>query len=249
MDDVVETLRWDSAFFGKQIARYRGAQLSAQQARQLQAHCRDRQIDLVYCLLPAEDRASQSVASTAGFDWVDIRLTLDWKHGNTGIPPGTSAGIRRCLASDVPRLREIAACTHTDTRFYRDGRLSPHLCRRLYELWIERDCAEKVVLVATEGSLPVGYISCGIDSGTATGDIGLLAVDGAHRGRNWGSRLVEAALAWFAENGAKRVTVVTQGGNVAAQRTYQRAGFQTCSVACWYHYWAAEAPHAALAAS
>ena len=31
--------------------------------------------------------------------------------------------------------------------------------------------------------------------------------------------------------------VVTQGGNVAAQRVYQHAGFRTARTELWYHRW------------
>jgi ribosomal protein S18 acetylase RimI-like enzyme len=37
--------------------------------------------------------------------------------------------------------------------------------------------------------------------------------------------------------GVQRVSVVTQGRNVAAQKLYQSCGFTTCSVQLWYHWW------------
>jgi ribosomal protein S18 acetylase RimI-like enzyme len=73
------------------------------------------------------------------------------------------------------------------------------------------------------------------------GNIGLFAVAEAERGRGHGSRLLDAALAWFATYDLERVNVVTQGRNAAAQRIYQRAGFLTVDTRHWYHFWSADA--------
>jgi Acetyltransferases len=81
----------------------------------------------------------------------------------------------------------------------------------------------------------VGYISCRV--ATETGDIGLVAVDGKCRGLGLGDQLVSQALSWFAAQGARRVTVVTQGLNVPAQRLYQKSGFLVSAVQLWYHLW------------
>jgi ribosomal protein S18 acetylase RimI-like enzyme len=55
-----------------------------------------------------------------------------------------------------------------------------------------------------------------------------------------GRKLVVASLGWFDAHGADRVTVVTQGRNIAAQRLYQRCGFLTRSTGLWYHRWFSE---------
>ena len=69
------------------------------------------------------------------------------------------------------------------------------------------------------------------------GQIGLVGVSAEARGRGVGHALVNHALDWFTRNDVEAVAVVTQGGNVAAQRLYQRCGFLTESVQLWYHKW------------
>ena len=94
------------------------------------------------------------------------------------------------------------------------------------------------LVVESEG-LEVGYVTCHLkkDAKAQQGEIGLLAIGEEARGKGFGSCLVAAALDWFGEHGARQVSVVTQGRNVAAQKLYQRSGFVTDSVALWYHKW------------
>ncbi len=66
----------------------------------------------------------------------------------------------------------------------------------------------------------------------------LIAVDADARGCGLGIALTGAAVGWCRTRGLSRVTVVTQGRNVAAQRTFQRAGFVTVSTGLWFHRWA-----------
>lgn len=91
------------------------------------------------------------------------------------------------------------------------------------------------MLVAERDSKPAGYIACNWTADA--GQIGLIAVAGWARGAGLGRALVTSSLGVFRQNGAKRISVVTQGRNIASQRLYQRCGFLTHSVQIWYHRW------------
>jgi len=108
----------------------------------------------------------------------------------------------------------------------------------LYETWIEKSCKgyADAVLVAELQGWPVGYISCHLLD-QAEGQIGLFGVSADFQGKGLGQKLVNESLRWFAEQGMRQVTVVTQGRNCRAQRLYQRCGFLTRSVQLWYHRW------------
>ena len=56
-------------------------------------------------------------------------------------------------------------------------------------------------------------------------------------GRGIGNILIKNILKLLEKKKYKRVIVVTQGRNYAAQRLYQSAGFQTCATELWYHKW------------
>jgi dTDP-4-amino-4,6-dideoxy-D-galactose acyltransferase len=83
----------------------------------------------------------------------------------------------------------------------------------------------------------VGYVSCHYNGTSHAAQIGLVGVDSAARGQGVGSTLVRAAGQWCRNQGARELTVVTQGKNRAAQRLYQRCGFLTQDLQFWYHKW------------
>jgi dTDP-4-amino-4,6-dideoxy-D-galactose acyltransferase len=232
-----ERLGWDSEFFGRRIARVTSPTLDAAQMSRVIEWCRVESIECLYLLSDSADTATANLAAQNGFNLVDIRVTLE-AAVETRHPSGTVDAIRPAIPEDVPALREIARVSHRDSRFYQDPNFTDAQCDALYETWIDKSCAgyADVVLVEKVDGRATGYVSCH-SSGTAPARIGLFAVAPGARGRGVGRGLVGEALRWFHEHGASRVSVVTQGRNVAAQRLYQRAGFQTVSLALWHHRW------------
>jgi ribosomal protein S18 acetylase RimI-like enzyme len=93
------------------------------------------------------------------------------------------------------------------------------------------------VIVAEVGGVAVGYVTCHADYEASEGSIGLIAVSEHARSSGLGSALTRAAISWCHASGLERTTVVTQGRNVAAQRTFQRTGFITSSTSLWFHRW------------
>ena len=232
-----ERLPWDSEFFRRSIARVTLSSLDPAQMSRVTEWCRTQSIDCLYLLSDAGDLRTANLAAQNGFILVDLRVTLEARPEVTRSPT-SGAAIRPAVPDDVPALREIARTSHRDSRFYQDPHFASSECDALYETWIEKSCAgyADVVLVAVADNRAGGYVSCHL-SGTGAARIGLFAVAAGARGRGVGLALVDGALRWFRERNAARVSVVTQGRNVAAQRLYQRAGFVTASVALWHHRW------------
>jgi ribosomal protein S18 acetylase RimI-like enzyme len=83
----------------------------------------------------------------------------------------------------------------------------------------------------------VGYISARVEQSGKVGRIGLVGIGPNFRQKGIGSLLLQTALEWFTSQSVTIVRVVTQGGNVAAQRLYQRFGFKMISIHLWYHKW------------
>lgn len=232
-------LDWDSQFFGRRVASVRDHKLSSGSLGKIEAWCEKQQIDCLYFLTPFEDSETIRLAERAQFTLVDIRLTL---VSDLPEPVGTLAGapvIRTSRQEDIPTLRTIARSSHTSSRFYFDSHFPRHLCDALYEIWIEKSCCghADVVFVPEVDGQPAGYLSCHLGPSQNTGSIGLVGLAAEARGRDVGTEMVRAAQRWFFERNVKKVTVVTQGRNVAAQRLYQRSGFCTQSVELWYHRW------------
>ena len=231
-----EFLPWDSSFFKINIARVRSSRLTEDMLARLDASCPMQRIDCLYFLADLDDPHTVRLAEAAGFGLVDVRVTLT-RRLSAGGQHTHHPDIRAFEHADLPRLRQIAATSHTDSRFYTDGRFAEEKCRALFETWIERSCsgwAQAVFVPVVDGTAS-GYCTCHIEGDT--GRIGLVALAPAAQSHGNGPRLLEAALSFFSSSHVQVVRVVTQGRNCRAQRLYQRCGFLSQSVQLWYHKW------------
>ena len=234
---VCQYLDWDSRFFGRRIGRVTPARLTPEVLPEIHSWADSQQVDTLYLLADAQDPATVKLAQQSGFQFMDIRLTLERPLNLATSKKVGDALIRQWKEEDLPTLKTIAQVSHRDSRFYYDSNFTRDLCDAFYETWIEQSCRgfAKQVLVAELDNAPSGYVTCNL-SARATGSIGLFAVAGDAQGRGLGQDLIAAALNWFTENGANLATVVTQGRNTRAQRVYQRCGFVTRTVQLWYHW-------------
>jgi dTDP-4-amino-4,6-dideoxy-D-galactose acyltransferase len=239
MDDYdfnpCDVLDWDSEFFGFRIARVRKPSLTAQTLREIMEWCGREKIRCLYFLAAGDSFETNDIAGANGFKMADIRYTL---ASSLESEAGSVEAVRAFEESDLPVLREIAALSHRDSRFYHDPGFPNQRCDELYETWIERSCHgfADTVLVAEHHRQTAGYVSCHLQP-NGIGAIGLLAVADRARGVGLGRQLVAAALRFFAEAGCNHVNVVTQGRNCSAQRLYQNCGFRSASMELWYHRW------------
>jgi dTDP-4-amino-4,6-dideoxy-D-galactose acyltransferase len=148
--------------------------------------------------------------------------------------------IRLSRPDDVDTLVHISRDAYTQSRFYNDPRFSPEKSSLLYQTWIRRSCLEgyaDAVWVAEHEGQPAGYVTCKLDHEQREGSISLFGLAEQARGQGVGQALVDYALGWFAAQRMERVSVATQGSNIAAQRLYQKCGFLTRAVQLWYHRW------------
>jgi dTDP-4-amino-4,6-dideoxy-D-galactose acyltransferase len=238
MGDCCEYLLWDSEFFGLQIGRVVDHYLDVEKVEEINQWIANQNIDCLYFLANADDVTTTSLAESNGYHLVDLRVTLEHKINDTDGSINPQSGIRFAALDDLVHLREIASQSHTDARFYSDPLFNRAKVDALYATWIENSYQgfAQAVLVASINDTPAGYITCHLDP-ESTGRIGLIAVAPEARGQQLGTRLIESALNWFQQQGCQRVTVVTQGRNVQAQRLYQKCGFLTHSIQIWYHRW------------
>ncbi|HTQ78680.1 MAG TPA: GNAT family N-acetyltransferase [Thermoanaerobaculia bacterium] len=230
---VCRFLPWDSEFFGVRIGSVLPHRLDAETLAAVRLFEQENAIDCLYFLADLDDAETLRQAEDAGFRLVDLRVTLE-RRGPP--PPPAAAEIRPAEERDLPILRALARESHTDSRFYYDGHFSRERCAALYEAWIEnsvRGWADRVLVPEIDGRA-AGYITC---HRAGPPRIGLLAVHPTAQGRGVGGALIRAALAGFAAEGIERVSVVTQGRNVRAQRAYQHHGFTTAAIELWYHGW------------
>lgn len=217
-----QMLDWDSEFWGLRVGRGNKVEGLAQWAS-------ENTVGLM-CLLVSADKPEEGQAAEAlGYRFMDVRVSFERKTISCG------SGSRLARAEDLGRLKEIARSAHRITRFYADPTLPDERCDELYEEWIRRSFAgwADIVLVAEREEQAVGYVTVHLDGEDSS--IGLIAVAEDWRGKGIGTELVSSALNWARGQKAVRMSVVTQGRNIAAQRLFQRGGFLTSGTALWFH--------------
>jgi ribosomal protein S18 acetylase RimI-like enzyme len=239
-----ELLPWDTHFFGCRIARVCGDTLSEESALQIDGWCRENRVRGLYFLSRADDPVTIQTAEQHGFGLADIRVTFEHLMANSPTPArptlSGAARLRPVQTDDLPGLQTMARTGHEETRFFSDPHFPRLRAAELYSTWITLEVqgrAKIVFVAASTTNQPVGYISCHLDLTNQEGQIGLVGVSPEIRGQGIGKSLVQRAMDWYQNQGAQRVTVVTQGKNRAAQRLYQQCGFRSQNLQLWYHKW------------
>jgi dTDP-4-amino-4,6-dideoxy-D-galactose acyltransferase len=239
MSNLCQLLDWDSNFYGFKIARLTADRLTKNVVKEVLNWCSRQDVKCLYLLTDNSDAETIGLAEDHQFRFVDIRVTLNLQIPDRWVGKGIDNNlIGLSTPDDIPALRSIAKVSHHDSRFYFDRNFPRHLSDSLYETWIDKSCKgyADAVLVSRHGGVPVGYITCHKISSTE-GSIGLFAISQEHQGKGLGGNLIENSLCLFASQGIKQVSVVTQGRNIVAQKTYQRFGFRTANLQLWYHRW------------
>jgi len=232
-DPRCELVGWDTQFFGFQIARITADRLSGTELSSILLWCGHENIRCLYWLVGIADPATVRLAEEHSFHLVDVRVTLETESLASHARPSHA---RIAREDDLPAIIAIARTAYAGSRFYNDPNFTSEQCEDLYATWTEnsfRGYADRVYVI--DADRPAGYITCHYRDGI--GSIGLIAVADWARGRGLGSELVSSSLQFFADSGARTASVVTQGGNISAQRLYQRCGFLTRSIQLWYHRW------------
>lgn len=239
--DRCEFLPWDSAHFGRRIARLSAGSLNPSDAIEVLAWCQRESVDCLYYLANVDDQYAIDAATGAGFRLVDLRITLEWlvaKPVKPAIPPGYR--LRNAEPSDAAELCALAAISHRNTRFAIDPGFGQGRSDALYAIWIEQSIQTAngggVIIAETETGEMAGYVSCDhLDRDMC--QIGLIAVAESHQGRSLGLNLVRASQEHAMQYDMQRVLVVTQGRNLIAHRMYEKAGFLMQKTELWFHHW------------
>lgn len=230
-------LDWDSQFFGFKTARILPAALEQAELYRLLENLRKQGMRLVYwgaCSEPPFD------VTHLGGRLVDRKTIFEMD-----LP----ATVFHDTAPDIPilpyipgaadeTLFELALQAGEYSRFARDPQFPHEIFQALYREWMRKSLSGELadaVLAAGSAEQPLGMVT--LSAKSDHGEIGLIAVDAAARGRHIGATLVRAAQAWYFERGLKRARVVTQGENLPACRLYAKCGYTISEVEYLYHFW------------
>jgi ribosomal protein S18 acetylase RimI-like enzyme len=232
---TVEQQDFDSDIFGHPVYRLKirgGGKGLAEALSDLARSWVGKDIALCACRIPAVDTDSALALEAAGFRRIECLVTLTcdlaaWRIPVTGVDLARPADLAACIA--------IARSAFSLDRLHADPFIPNEIADRQKEAWVRSGLAGGAdrCFVVREAGLPVGFLLCRIVAGAAVAD--LLAVAPAHRRQGHGRRLMEAALAHYAD-GYPSLRLATQDSNRDAIAIYRRLGFRESGGELTYHF-------------
>lgn len=233
----VTPLDWDSEFLGLSVTRLDEPILAIPELAHILGKLRAEGVNLVYW--PSAAELDPGAMQQLGGALVDTKTTFvaDLRGLRMSELPHKDAE-RFSATTAGAELEELAIQAGAFSRFARDPRIPRERFEALYRLWIRGAVAGELargVLLVREEDRVAGVVTVGERNGR--GEIGLLAVGAAFRGRGVGRTLVQSAKRWSASEGHSFGQVVTQGGNVAACALYASCGYAVERVEYYYHLW------------
>jgi ribosomal protein S18 acetylase RimI-like enzyme len=237
-------LDWDTAFWGFRVATVSaGKRLDDELADRIIRWAHFQKIRCLYFAADGTCPRTIALAHRHGFRFVDTRMQLAQQGQSGCIMPrdlhGLAASVRPAVTTDLPKVRQLAAGCHTDTRFFKDVNFPRDRAAELYARWIDADFARQRLYVAAPedaGGQAVGYCSYS-HTGGDRGRIGLIGVSEDFRGRGLAGELLRKAKSAIEAIGCRYAEVFTQATNTAALRLYCKEGYTHLATSVWFHWW------------
>jgi len=163
----------------------------------------------------------------------------------TGRLAAADVRIRPYSDSDVPAIVDLALRAWEPVFGSVESTLGSDIFRKLHTDWranhrqsVEEAVAAKstATWVADTGERVVGFAIGLLHRRTAIGELLMLAVDTAHQNGGIGALLTTQAVDWMKEAGMTLAMVETGGepSQIAARRTYEKAGFTLLPIARYF---------------
>lgn len=230
----IEHLSWDSEFFGYRIGK---CQISESDENDLKEIIKLNTLDyrLIYFFVPPSYTNINRIISELGASLYDEKTT--YINPRFQVPDIHTDSITEINEIDDSTIH-LALLSGEFSRFKLDTGFKNNEFEKLYREWIIQSVNHKIadeVLV---------YRISGINAGLITlrhfqdfSNIGLIAVNEEYRGKNIGSKLLNAAFYSSKINGNSTIEVVTQKKNRGACKFYEKNGFQIKEITNVYHLW------------
>jgi GNAT superfamily N-acetyltransferase len=213
----VRVLEFDTDWFGCRVGRCDGPPSTVDQWG------KDNSVACLYTLVPLSKIASVHDLAHRGFRMVDVRVEFAARS------KFLTSDARLADASDHEAIRLMAETAFQRTRFHNDRHFDRDRVNAMYANWALNTDAVALVVDTPVG--PAGFVTIGDTH------LELIAVEPSQRGHGYGRLLAAGAMTLAHTNGRHELRVVTQGGNHAAQRTFQSVGFTLVDTSLWLHKW------------
>lgn len=239
----IKHLNWDSEIFGFAIAAVDTAKLTQEMILEINNEAERQKIRFLQYLCPCDDLTSIHQAETAGFHFVDIRLTFQKTLSSSDAMTNfeKKSGIHFGLATPahIPEIIAMSSDLYQDFRYYVDTPFPRKKVDNFYHAWLSNAVYGKydhLCYCLFINDMPIGYCTVRFND-QHTASLGLFGIAKEHQRKSLGNYLLQLTCADLFNKGYKEIHVVTQGKNIGAQRTYQGNGFKTLRTEMWYHRW------------
>lgn len=234
-ENTIESLAWDTGFFGYPTAKIKFATDSINIDNVLY-EILSRKIKLTYFFVPPEATDLNTEIVNKGGLLVDqktIFSKVPEQHFDFKNPISEYA-----QSAFDEKLLQLAFIAGTYSRFQLDNNFTNQEFERLYSEWLKKSVEKQIAfktLVAIKDSEIVGIITLKKEDSSI--NIGLLSVHTKYQGHGIGLDLIQNADACAFNLGYKEIIVATQLQNHGACKLYSKSGFQIKNVTNVYHYW------------
>lgn len=234
-----ELLKFDTELFGFKVVKILSPRLTNIELQTLLMQLGTQDVRLVYWSSDSADAASQTAARQMQGFLGSQQITYAMSLRTLSSKISTPLEVEQYRDNEIhASLENLAIQAGNYSHFNLDPKFPSHLFLKLYITWVHnsiKGIAAEAMWVVRRGASIVGMIS--VDRKHGCGYIGLLAVATDYRGQNIGTHLVQAAQAYWRNQGLEEGRVVTQVANKPACRLYEKCGFKSIKVENFYHFW------------
>ena len=237
--NLISLLSWDTNFWGFPVSLITSRRLTKNISYRVNLYLKINNIKLVQYLCDCHDRNSVEIVEKNKYQFKDIRSTFEKTLNKPNNINKFHQGFRKAFIEETQYIQNMAESLYLDSRYYFDKNFDRKKVQEFYMEWIYKaihqtyddDC-----FVICRDDQPVGYCTLKYLNKKEVA-IGLFGVHKNFSGQGLGKILIKNVFKHLENKDYERIIVVTQGRNYAAQRLYQKVGFQTSSTELWYHKW------------
>lgn len=228
---MINKLKWDSDFFGSNIASLSTENKSS--LEDIEEYSRINSIDFIQTLCNIDDVCYIRTLEKYSFHFADIKITyrLDIRKFEN------LESFNLATPADSEAISNLASKAFVESRYYGHEIVFPKVkVDNMYRVWAEKSINgefDDFCLKETKDDV-IGFITAKVID-TKKAIIGIFAVDEKFQSKGVGTKLLISLMSYLRGRGVFEIEVSTQGKNIIAQNFYIKNGFRVSKVESWYY--------------
>jgi hypothetical protein len=247
---TVYVVPWDTDIFGFPVGTYTPREPGPVQRNlrgvgaRLRAWASARQVELMSCSVPADDRAWRTVLPPLGFTCVEQTLNLTFRIQTYKAEP-PSRPVRLATVDDHSHIEEIAGHTFHHGRYNADPRFPLDLADRRYRYWVRHACistnpADRIYVLGAPGNVK-GFFQLRLVEDRA--EVGIMGVTESAKGTPAALDLMIGMHLDLKALGTRWLTAKISAGNTRVINLVSHFGYRFREAQATFHWHASDAPH------